>query len=155
MVDRRIIFFADVTILRLDDFAEIGIVRNFLLLNIFWWQNVRCGENFFAAQFADASLVQLGFVELNFLGFAPPNFCLHQAATLVHVGTINRARCREQSRPLRFRKFREQCAVAHGLFQNLGGGLQLRGDFSGIAVVVLMGGHYLAQRIAPVLLTGE
>jgi hypothetical protein len=104
MVDGRVILLADVAILRLDDFAEVGIVGDFVLLKIFRRKNIRRGENFFAAQLADAGLVQLGLVALDFLRLAPAHGCLDEPATFVHIGTINGPRRREQPCPLLLRK---------------------------------------------------
>ena len=125
MVDGRVVLLADVAVLRFDDFAEVGIVGDFVLLKILRQQNVRRGENFFAAQLADAGRVQLGFVALDFLRLAPAHGRLDEPATFVHIGTINGPRRREQPCPLLLRKLTKQRTVGDRLFENLGGGLQL------------------------------
>ena len=85
----RIIFFADVTILRLDDLAEIRIVGDFLLHEILRRKNIRRSEDFFAAQFADAGFVEAGLVAPDFFDFALADFRLHEPAAFIHFGTIN------------------------------------------------------------------
>ena len=128
MVDGQVILFADVAVLRFDDFAEIGIVGDFLLLKILRRENIRRGENFFATQFADAGLVQLGLVARNFFRLAQARLGLHEPSPLLHVGRKNFARGREQPRAFLDRKFRQHRAIARCDFEDFRGGLQLRGQ---------------------------
>src|ERR1035437_10083573 len=128
MVDGRVILFADVAILRFDDFAEFRVVRDFLLLEILRRKNIRRGENFFAAQFADACFIQLRLVALQFVRLAQPRLGLHQPPPFGHIGAKNFPRRREQPRAFLDGQFRQHRAIARRDFENFRGGLQLRGQ---------------------------
>ena len=78
MMNLRVVLFADIAILRLDRFMEVRVVPHFHLLKIQRRKNIRRGKNFFATQFANARLVELGIMFVLFRRLALLDFGLHQ-----------------------------------------------------------------------------
>src|SRR5258706_178224 len=49
MVNRRVVLLADVAVLRLDDFAKVSVVLDFLWLDVRRWREIWRGEHRLAA----------------------------------------------------------------------------------------------------------
>ena len=128
MMDGGVILLADVAVLRLDHFAELRVIRHFLLREIRRRQDVRRGEDRLAAQRADAGLIQHGLVALGLLGLALAHAGLHQPAARIHIRTENIPRGLDEARLFFDGELRQQAAIVGGLFQQFGGGFQPRGQ---------------------------
>ena len=85
------------------------------------------GENFLAAQLADAGLIEPGLVALHLVRLALLHARLHQPPALLQVRAINLPRHRDQPRVLFRREFRQPRPVPRHALQQLRRGLDLRG----------------------------
>ena len=141
MMDLRVIFFADVTILRFDRFVEIGIVGDFLRLADLRRKIIRRGKNGFAAQFADAGLMQLFVVRVFFLGLALLNFRFHQLPALGQIWAIKIAGDFHQARVVGIGQAGEQGAIGTGFFQQFNRSVKLFGRRR----MFLVGGHLFGR----------
>ncbi len=128
MVEGRIILFADVTILRLDDFAEVGIAGDLPRLEIGRWRQVGRGEHLFAPQFPDARLRQHSLGTLQPVGLAAARGGFHQPPARAHVRTINLTRGREQAHAFLLGQFHQQRPVARDGLQQFRHRPQLLGQ---------------------------
>ena len=110
VMDPRVILFADIAILRFENLFEIGVRRLGLRVGG-GRRQVRCGKDRFAAQFADAGLVEHFVIGLALAGlsFAPAFLC--QGAAVGVVRLVNLAGGLQQAGALLAGELREKGAV--------------------------------------------
>ena len=123
-MDLRIILFADVTILRLDGFVEIGIVGDFLRFADLRRKIIRRGEHRLAAQFADAGLMERFVGGGFFLGLALLDLGFDEFPSLINVRAIKIASGLHQPRVIGVGQGGEQRAVRRCLFDQGDGGME-------------------------------
>jgi hypothetical protein len=116
MVDLGIILFANVTILWFDHFTEIRVFLDLFLDKVLGRKNVRRHEDFFLPEFADAGLIQLALVALDFFRLALADLGFDQAATFIHFRAIHLAGGFQQSGALFDRKLGQQSPGWRPLF---------------------------------------
>jgi hypothetical protein len=140
VVDLGIILFADVAILRLDDFAEVFVGDGLLGVGG-GRERVGRGVNGFAAEFADAGLVQY-FLGLGaFLGFALALGCFGEAAAFGDVGAENFAGRLHEADAIFLGEAGEEGAVGGDGFEEFGGGFELRSERAVLRQGFLISGH--------------
>ena len=127
-VKRRIVALADVTILRLDDFAKIRIANDVALLESGRRINIWGGENRLSAQGADTGLSQEAIVALQPIGLALALFGLEQPPPLGGIGAGDAASGLEQTRPVFRRNRNEQRAVVGNGLEEVAGGAEALGE---------------------------
>ena len=123
-VDLEVALLADVAVLRLDDLAEVRIVRHVGLLEPGGREDVGRREHRLLAQHADAGLGEHRLVALELARLLPAADGLAPLPALGDVGVEDVARGVQQPRALLRRERREQAAIARELLEHVGGLVQ-------------------------------
>ena len=126
MMDRRILLLADIAMLRLGRFAELGFVvavdiRGAVLHETFRRKNIRRREHRTPAQFADAGCMQHRFLFRDLRGTALARLRLALAPPLHRVGVIELPDGRMEALAILGRQTIEQRVIGRDAFEQRGG----------------------------------